>query len=278
MPRWPTPPRRSAAWPPSRRWPTCAWGRRWGSRRCGWRSTASARRPSAWTRRGWRRRCRTTCRAPRATDLVEFDRKVPIIVRLPEEARRSAQTLEQLRVDGVPLRELVRVYDAAGPSEIRRMDQGRVVTLHADVASGGVDAAVARVQAALARHSAAARADGFHRRGERGDAQGLPRPGLRLSARRAAGLHAPGGGVRVAAPSLHRPPRRPPRGRGRHARPVGHGGGDQHHVADRDGDPRGHRGQRRRGQGGFHQPDAKTGDVRAATPSLRRGTRACGPS
>jgi HAE1 family hydrophobic/amphiphilic exporter-1 len=85
----------------------------------------------------------------RATDLVEFDRKVPIIVRLPEEARRSAQTLEQLRVDGVPLRELVRVYDAAGPSEIRRMDQGRVVTLHADVASGGVDDAVARVQATL---------------------------------------------------------------------------------------------------------------------------------
>lgn len=86
----------------------------------------------------------------RATDLVEFDRKVPIMVRLPEEARRSAQTLEQLRVDGVPLRELVRVYDAAGPSEIRRMDQARVVTLHADVASGGVDEAVSRVQAALA--------------------------------------------------------------------------------------------------------------------------------
>jgi HAE1 family hydrophobic/amphiphilic exporter-1 len=85
-----------------------------------------------------------------ATDLVEFDRKVPIVVRLPEEARRSAQTLEQLRVDGVPLRELVRVYDAAGPSEIRRMDQSRVVTVHADVAGGGVDAAVERVHAALA--------------------------------------------------------------------------------------------------------------------------------
>ncbi len=85
----------------------------------------------------------------RATDLVEFDRKVPIVVRLPEAARRSAQTLEQLRVDGVPLRELVRVYDAAGPSEIRRMDQGRVVTLHADVASGGVDAAVRRVNAVM---------------------------------------------------------------------------------------------------------------------------------
>jgi HAE1 family hydrophobic/amphiphilic exporter-1 len=84
-----------------------------------------------------------------ATELVEFDRKVPIVVRLPEDARRSAQTLEQLTVDGVPLRELVRVYDASGPSEIRRVDQSRVVTVHADVAGGGVDAAVERVQAAL---------------------------------------------------------------------------------------------------------------------------------
>jgi hydrophobic/amphiphilic exporter-1 (mainly G- bacteria), HAE1 family len=32
-------------------------------------------------------------------------------------------------VDGVPLRELVRVREAAGPSEIRRMDQSRVVTV-----------------------------------------------------------------------------------------------------------------------------------------------------
>ena len=84
-----------------------------------------------------------------ATELVEFDRKVPIIVRLPEAARQSAQTLEQLTVDGVPLRELVRVYDAAGPSEIRRMDQSRVVTVHADVGSGGVEGAVATVRAAL---------------------------------------------------------------------------------------------------------------------------------
>ncbi|HWK89306.1 MAG TPA: efflux RND transporter permease subunit [Longimicrobium sp.] len=84
-----------------------------------------------------------------ATDFVEFDRKVPVVVRLPEAARRSARTLEQLRVDGVPLRELVRVYDASGPSEIRRVDQGRVVMVHADVGSGGVDRAVERVTAAL---------------------------------------------------------------------------------------------------------------------------------
>jgi hydrophobic/amphiphilic exporter-1 (mainly G- bacteria), HAE1 family len=85
-----------------------------------------------------------------ATELVDFDRRIPIVVRLPEEARRSARTLELLRVDGVPLRELVRVREAAGPSEIRRMDQGRVVTVFADVAEGGVDRAVGAVGASLA--------------------------------------------------------------------------------------------------------------------------------
>lgn len=85
-----------------------------------------------------------------ATDLVEFDRKVPIVVRLPDEARRSAATLQELRVDGIPLRELVRVYDAAGPSEIRRVDQNRMVTLHADAGHGGVDRAVERVRALVA--------------------------------------------------------------------------------------------------------------------------------
>ena len=84
-----------------------------------------------------------------ATELVDFDRKVPIVVRLPEEARRSVQTLETLSVDGVPLRELVRVRTATGPSEIRRVDQSRVVTVQADVARGGVDDAVAAVRAAL---------------------------------------------------------------------------------------------------------------------------------
>ncbi|HYH82448.1 MAG TPA: efflux RND transporter permease subunit [Longimicrobium sp.] len=85
-----------------------------------------------------------------ATQLVEFDRKVPVVVRLPEEARRSVETLELLSVDGVPLRELVRVRTASGPAEIRRVDQGRVVTVMADVAGGGVDRAVGEVRAAVA--------------------------------------------------------------------------------------------------------------------------------
>ncbi|HEX8392664.1 MAG TPA: efflux RND transporter permease subunit [Longimicrobium sp.] len=85
-----------------------------------------------------------------ATELVEFDRKVPVVVRLPDEARHSPATLQELRVQGVPLRELVRVHDAAGPSEIRRMDQSRMVTLHADAGPDGVDHAVARIQAVVA--------------------------------------------------------------------------------------------------------------------------------
>jgi len=86
-----------------------------------------------------------------ATQLVDFDRRVPIVVRLPESARRSAETLETLTVDGVPLRELVHVRTASGPAEIRRVDQGRVVTVLADVAGGGgVTRAVEAVRGALA--------------------------------------------------------------------------------------------------------------------------------
>lgn len=91
-----------------------------------------------------------------ATALVEFDRTVPVVVRLPQEARQAAGTLDELRIQGVPLRELVRVSDAAGPSEIRRVDQGRVVTVHADVAAGGVQRAVARVRDEIARMPAPA--------------------------------------------------------------------------------------------------------------------------
>ncbi|HEX2203045.1 MAG TPA: efflux RND transporter permease subunit, partial [Longimicrobium sp.] len=85
-----------------------------------------------------------------ATELVDFDRKIPVVVRLPEEQRRDIATLELLRVDGVPLRELVDVRTASGPAEIRRVDQSRVVTVYADVARGGVDDAVGAVRAALA--------------------------------------------------------------------------------------------------------------------------------
>ncbi|HEX8433387.1 MAG TPA: efflux RND transporter permease subunit, partial [Longimicrobium sp.] len=76
-------------------------------------------------------------------------RKIPVVVRLPEADRRAAATLEELTVAGVPLRELVRVQTTTGPAEIRRVDQGRVVTVGADVASGSVGDAVTAAGASL---------------------------------------------------------------------------------------------------------------------------------
>jgi hydrophobic/amphiphilic exporter-1 (mainly G- bacteria), HAE1 family len=89
-------------------------------------------------------------RGVEATQFVHFDRRVPVIVRLPEAERRSLATLEVLEVDGVPLRELVRLHPDIGPAEIQRREQSRVVAVHADVASGGLDRALAATAAALA--------------------------------------------------------------------------------------------------------------------------------
>ena len=86
----------------------------------------------------------------RATEFVDFDRKIAIMVRLPDFLRHDAATLDMLRVEGIPLRELVTVEETLGPAEIRREDQGRVVTVHADVAAGGLGAAIDAVEEALA--------------------------------------------------------------------------------------------------------------------------------
>ncbi|HSH44268.1 MAG TPA: efflux RND transporter permease subunit, partial [Longimicrobiales bacterium] len=85
-----------------------------------------------------------------ATQFVEFDRKIPVMVRLPDADRRSLGTLDHLQVDGIPLRELVRTREAMGPSEIQRREQSRVVPVFADVAGGGVDDAVEDVRLAMA--------------------------------------------------------------------------------------------------------------------------------
>jgi HAE1 family hydrophobic/amphiphilic exporter-1 len=85
-----------------------------------------------------------------ATQFVAFDRKVPIMVRLPEEDRQSLTTLQSLRVGGVPIRELVRVRESVGPVEIQRLDQSRVVRVYADAADRDIDTAVGAVRATLA--------------------------------------------------------------------------------------------------------------------------------
>ncbi|MEJ2538986.1 MAG: efflux RND transporter permease subunit [Gemmatimonadota bacterium] len=89
-------------------------------------------------------------RGDRATEFVDFDRKIDVVVSFPRDQRFSRETLEGLRVDGVPIRELVRIEDAEGPAEIRREEQGRMVPVYADVARGGLDAAIAEIESALA--------------------------------------------------------------------------------------------------------------------------------
>jgi HAE1 family hydrophobic/amphiphilic exporter-1 len=84
-----------------------------------------------------------------ATEYVDFDEKVPVLVRLPEAERQSLETLQTLQVNGVPLRELVETHEQLGPAEVRRRDQGRVVEIFADVARGGLDGAVAAIRSAL---------------------------------------------------------------------------------------------------------------------------------
>ncbi len=85
-----------------------------------------------------------------ATEFVDFDRKIAVMVRLPDLLRHDAATLDLLRVDGIPVRELVEVRETVGPAEIRREDQGRVVTVYADVAAGGLADAIASIEGALA--------------------------------------------------------------------------------------------------------------------------------
>lgn len=85
-----------------------------------------------------------------ATEFVDFDRKIDVVVRYPENLRYSRVTLEGIRVEGIPIRELVHIRDAVGPSEVRREDQARVVPVYADVVSGGLDQAIVDVEASLA--------------------------------------------------------------------------------------------------------------------------------
>lgn len=89
-------------------------------------------------------------RGRRATEFVDFHQKIPVVVRLPEADRRSVETLRELSVTGVPLRELVDLHEQRGPSEIQRIEQGRAVTVFADVARGGLDGAVNDIRRALA--------------------------------------------------------------------------------------------------------------------------------
>jgi hydrophobic/amphiphilic exporter-1 (mainly G- bacteria), HAE1 family len=89
-------------------------------------------------------------RGTRATEFVDFDRKIPVLVRLPDALRYDVATLQTLRVQGVPLQELIRVEQALGPAEVRREEQGRILSVLADVRGGGLDRAIDEVEGILA--------------------------------------------------------------------------------------------------------------------------------
>ena len=88
-------------------------------------------------------------RGAQATEFVDFDRKIDVVVRYPDDLRYSRATLEGIRVQGVPITELVAIREALAPAEVRREDQGRVVPVYADVVSGGLDGAIDEIQASL---------------------------------------------------------------------------------------------------------------------------------
>jgi HAE1 family hydrophobic/amphiphilic exporter-1 len=89
-------------------------------------------------------------RGTEATRFADFDRRVPVLVRLPEQDRYSLETLDNLAIDGVPVRQLVTLHRGLGPSEVHRLDQTRLVPVFADVASGGLARALEQTEAALA--------------------------------------------------------------------------------------------------------------------------------
>ena len=85
-----------------------------------------------------------------ATEFVDFDRKIDVVVRYPDDLRYSRRTLDELRIQGVPVRELVVVREAIAPAEIRREEQSRVIPVYADVVRGGLDQTVDEIETALA--------------------------------------------------------------------------------------------------------------------------------
>lgn len=89
-----------------------------------------------------------------ATQLVAFDRRTPVVVRLSEQDRRSPDLLHDLQVDGFPLRALAATEEARGPGAIQRRDRGRIVPVVAGVARADLAAAVADARSAIAQHAA----------------------------------------------------------------------------------------------------------------------------
>ena len=84
-----------------------------------------------------------------ATRFVDFDRRIDVLVRPPEEIRREFNNLLEFQISGVPVRELIVWRETLAPVEVLRDGQGRVVPVYADVIGGGLAAAVSEIREAL---------------------------------------------------------------------------------------------------------------------------------
>ncbi len=84
------------------------------------------------------------------------DRRIPIIVRLAEEDRRTTDQLNGLVVNPggerpIPLHAVASVAVGEGPSEVRRIDGKRVAVVQANLGEASLGGAVERIEEVLAR-------------------------------------------------------------------------------------------------------------------------------
>ncbi|MEO1575817.1 MAG: efflux RND transporter permease subunit, partial [Pseudomonadota bacterium] len=96
----------------------------------------------------------TKVRGAEATRYTLRDRKIPVLVRSVDANASSLEDINNLIVNPasdrpISLGALADVEVAMGPSEIRRIDQERVAIVSANLASGDLGSAVARLEAAL---------------------------------------------------------------------------------------------------------------------------------
>jgi HAE1 family hydrophobic/amphiphilic exporter-1 len=100
-------------------------------------------------------RVRSLVRGTEATKLNRRDRRIPVVVRLQEEDRRTVEQVRSLVVNPggeapIPLSAVATVRLGEGPSEVRRVDGRRVALVRANIADASLGEAVERLERVLA--------------------------------------------------------------------------------------------------------------------------------
>ncbi|MFQ5719795.1 MAG: efflux RND transporter permease subunit [Acidobacteriota bacterium] len=102
------------------------------------------------------RRVRDKVKGFQATRFNLKDRRIPIVVRLEESDRKTVADVKNLDINpggarAIPLSSVATVTLGEGPSEVRRIDGGRVALLSANLTSGSLSAAIGRIRRELDR-------------------------------------------------------------------------------------------------------------------------------